>query len=51
MEIRAGVYIGDLSKKVREMIWEQCEALVDDGNFVMAWKTNTDSGYDFQTLG
>jgi CRISPR-associated protein Cas2 len=49
--IRAGVYIGDLSKRVREMIWEQCEALIDDGNIVMAWQTNTESGYDFQTLG
>jgi len=51
LEIRAGVYIGDLSKRVREMIWEQCEALIDDGNIVMAWQTNTESGYDFQTLG
>lgn len=51
LEIRAGVYIGDVSKRVREMIWEQCVALVEDGNIVMAWQTNTESGYDFQTLG
>ena len=51
LEIRAGVYIGDVSKRVREMIWEQCETFVDEGNVVMAWHTNTESGYDFQTLG
>ena len=33
------------------MIWEQCEALLDEGNLVIAWQTNTESGFDFQTLG
>ena len=51
LQIRAGVYIGDVSKRVREMIWEQCEHFVDEGNIVMGWSTNTESGYDFQTLG
>ena len=51
LEIRAGVYVGDVSKRVREMIWEQIEALVEDGNVAMSWATNTESGFDFQTRG
>jgi CRISPR-associated protein Cas2 len=51
LEVRAGVYIGDVSKRVREMIWEHCEFFVEDGNIVMAWATNTESGFEFQTLG
>ena len=51
LEVRAGVYVGNTSRKVREMIWYQCEKLIEDGNIVMAWQTNTESGYDFQTLG
>ena len=51
LQIRAGVYIGNVSRRVREMIWEQCEHFIDDGNIVMGWQTNTESGYDFQTLG
>jgi len=51
IEIRAGVYVGDLSAKVREMIWAQIEAGLEDGNAVMAWSTNTESGFDFVTLG
>lgn len=51
LEVRAGVYVGDVSKRVREMIWEQCDLLREDGNIVMAWATNTESGFDFQTLG
>jgi CRISPR-associated protein Cas2 len=51
LEVRAGVYIGDVSKRVREMIWDQCSKLAEDGNIVLAWATNTESGFDFQTLG
>ncbi len=51
LEIRAGVYVGDVSKRIREMIWEQVTALAQEGNAVMAWATNTESGFDFQTYG
>lgn len=51
LEIRAGVYVGDVSKRVREMIWEQVCELVGEGNVAMAWATNTESGFDFQTVG
>ena len=51
VEVRAGVYIGDYGKRVREMIWQQLEALIDDGDAVIAWSTNSESGFEFQTLG
>ncbi|WP_251767356.1 type I-E CRISPR-associated endoribonuclease Cas2e [Shewanella indica] len=51
LEVRAGVYVGDTSRKVREMIWYQISELAEEGNVVMAWATNTESGFEFQTLG
>ena len=51
LEVRAGVYIGNTSRRVREMIWEQINALAEGGNVVMAWATNTESGFEFQTYG
>lgn len=51
IEIRAGVYVGDLSVKVRDMIWSQIEKGIEEGNAVMVWSTNTESGFDFITLG
>lgn len=51
LEIRAGVYVGKVSRRIREMIWEQIEAGIEEGNAVMAWTTNTESGFDFLTLG
>jgi len=51
LEVRAGVYIGDVSRRTREMIWQQLEEGYEDGSVVMAWASNSESGYDFQTLG
>ncbi len=50
-EVRAGVYVGNVSRKIREMIWEQITVLAEQGNVVIAWATNTESGFDFQTYG
>ncbi|MEW6440782.1 MAG: type I-E CRISPR-associated endoribonuclease Cas2e [bacterium] len=51
LEIRAGVYVGKISRRVREMIWGQVQDGIGDGNAVMAWTTNTETGFDFETLG
>jgi CRISPR-associated protein Cas2 len=51
LEVRAGVYVGDYSRRVREMIWGQVEKGLEEGNAVMVWSTNTESGFDFVTLG
>jgi CRISPR-associated protein Cas2 len=51
LEIRAGVYVGDVSQRVREMIWRQVVVGLEDGNAVIIWTTNTEAGYDFQTFG
>ena len=51
LEIRAGVYIGNYSVKVRDYIWGQVEGGLGEGNAVMAWRANNEAGFDFVTLG
>jgi len=51
LEVRAGVYVGKFSRRVREMIWDTVVRGIEGGNAVMAWATNTESGFDFLTLG
>lgn len=51
IEIRAGVYIGDVTRRTREMIWQQLQEGLENGNAVLAWPARTESGYEFQTLG
>jgi len=51
LEVRAGVYVGKVARKVREIIWNNVMTGIGQGNAVMAWTTNTESGFDFQTWG
>jgi CRISPR-associated protein Cas2 len=51
LEVRAGVYVGTYGKRVREMIWEQVRAYIEDGNGVMAWAAPNDAGFEFDTCG
>lgn len=51
LEIRAGVYVGDYSAKVRAAIWEQVIAAIGDGDAIITWSAPTDSGFAFDTVG
>jgi CRISPR-associated protein Cas2 len=51
LEIRAGVFVGNYSRRTRDMIWEQVKSGVEDGNAVIAWSSLNDAGFDFETCG
>ncbi len=51
LEVRAGVYVGDYSVKVREMILQNIEEGLEEGNAVVLWSSPNETGFDFITLG
>ncbi|MBE9605683.1 type I-E CRISPR-associated endoribonuclease Cas2 [Acetobacteraceae bacterium H6797] len=51
LEVRAGVYIGNYGRRVREMIWGQVCAYIEEGNAVIAWAAPNDAGFEFDTCG
>lgn len=51
LEVRAGVYVGNYSKRVREHIWDQVEQAIEDGNAVMMWRSMAEAGFEFKTTG
>lgn len=51
VEVRAGVYVGDYSVRVREYLWEQIEEACEGGNVVMIWSAPTESGFDLAIIG
>jgi CRISPR-associated protein Cas2 len=51
LEVRTGLYIGNVSKRVRDMLWQQVRSFIGNGNAVMAWNTNNESGFDIVTHG
>lgn len=51
VEISPGVFIGSVSHRVRELLWEQTIANVKDGRAIMAFPAPTEQGYDFRVHG
>ena len=51
LEVRACVYVGQYSRRVREHIWAQVQEGIEDGNAVIAWQMNNEAGFEFETLG
>lgn len=51
LEVRAGVYVGKVSRKIRDMIIRNVEKGVEEGNAVVAWSAANEAGYDFMTYG
>lgn len=51
LEVRAGVYVGNYSRRVREQIWSQVEDGIEEGNAVLMWRSPAEAGFEFLTLG
>jgi CRISPR-associated protein Cas2 len=51
LEVRAGVYVGDYSARIRDMIWSQVEQHIEDGNAVLAYTARNESGFLVETCG
>lgn len=52
LEVRAGVYVGEYSRKVREYLWSQVAQGLETGNAVIAWRDpGNEAGFEFSTLG
>lgn len=51
LELRAGVYVGNYSRRVREHIWTHVEEGIEEGNAVMIWRSANEAGLEFKTLG
>ncbi|WP_255679574.1 type I-E CRISPR-associated endoribonuclease Cas2e [Methylocystis sp. WRRC1] len=51
IEARAGVYVGVYSRRTCEMIWNEVQGAIGDGNAVMAFAAPNDAGFVIETCG
>jgi len=49
IEISVNVYIGNVSTRIRDYLWERICSTVRGGKAVMAYNTNTVQGFEFRT--
>lgn len=51
IEPRAGVFIGNLSSRVRDKIWEKCIERKGKGHVLQIWSYPCPQGYKFRSSG
>ena len=52
LEVRAGVYVADYNRRIREYIWNQVIEGIEEGNAVLMWRDlGQESGFEFETIG
>lgn len=49
LEISAGVFIGNPSARVRDVLWAEVQQYADQGRALLAHTTNNEQGYTFRT--
>lgn len=51
MELTAGVFVGNLSTRVREQVWELVAQNLGQGRALLLWSTRCEQGFEVASLG
>lgn len=51
VEVKTGVFVGRLSARVRDKLWEKCCQERHTGGVTQIWSTNTEQGFKMRMCG
>lgn len=51
LEIKPGVFVGHLSARVRDKLWEKCTQAKGMGGVTQVWSTNTEQHFAMRMTG
>lgn len=51
IEPRAGVFVGQVTARVRDLLWKQCCELAGEGSVVQLWSTVTEQRFAMRVFG
>ena len=51
LEIKAGVFVGHVSARVRDKLWEKCVKAKGTGGITQVWSTNTEQRFEMRMAG
>ncbi|WP_393096712.1 type I-E CRISPR-associated endoribonuclease Cas2e [Streptomyces sp. LN325] len=49
LEISAGVFVGNPSARIRDVLWEEVQQYADQGRALLAHTDNSEQGFTFRT--
>ena len=48
IEVRTGVFVGRVTERVREALWERAVKRADEGSVLMVWRAASEQGFDLR---
>lgn len=51
LEISAGVFVGRVSRRVRELLWDASTEMVGQGRAILVYQARNEQGLDFRVHG
>lgn len=51
IEPHPGVFVGHVSARVRDRLWEKCVGRLREGGMIQIWSTNTEQHFDIRSWG
>lgn len=51
IEVKTGIFVGHVSARVRDKLWEKCERSKRLGGVTQIWSTNTEQRFDVRMMG
>lgn len=51
MEISAGVYVGRVSRRVREELWQRVTSMIGNGRALLVYSARNEQGLEVKTFG
>lgn len=51
LEPHAGVFVGNLTARIRDRLWEKVEREMKDGSAVMLYSARTEQGFSVRSQG
>ena len=51
IEVKAGVFVGQVSALVRDLLWDKFLQKLGEGAALQIWTTNNEQGFDMRMVG
>jgi len=51
IEPKSGVFVGQVSARVRDRLWEKCNQRKRSGGVIQIWSSNTEQGFKIRMVG
>jgi CRISPR-associated protein Cas2 len=51
LEVKSGVFVGHVSARVRDKLWEKCCTAKRTGGVTQVWSTNTEQRFEMRMCG